>query len=117
MAVLTKAIEMYHSVKDAYLKVINLNTEEKDYKGSHLKAIINFRKRKSDKAMAMCVVNLKVRYDEVKNRSEITIREYLTNKYLYNEGEKYLAIVDCLLVLAQAAVTLPSTSIGPVEEI
>ena len=64
------AIQRYHSLKETYLEVVNSSSEEKVYKGTHLKDIITFTKQKNDKVISTHVVDLKVRYEEVKNRSK-----------------------------------------------
>ena len=69
-ATVLKAIQRYRSLKEAYLKVVNSSTEEKDFKGTHFKAVIHFKKQKDDKPVPTRVADLKVRYDEVKNKRE-----------------------------------------------
>jgi len=115
-AIVSKAIQRYHSLKEAYLKVVNSSTEEKDYKGAHFKAVIHFKKQKNDKSVPTRVADLKVRYEEVKNRSEWSIKEYLTDRELCNEGEEYLEIVERLLVPATVAmVPLAPVFVGQLE--
>ena len=87
-ATVLKAIQRYRSLKEAYLKVVNSSTEEKDFKGTHFKAVIHFKKQKDDKPVPTRVADLKVRYDEVKNKREWSIKEYLTDRFaLCNEGK------------------------------
>ena len=96
-ATVSKAIAKYHVLKEAYLKVINSGTEEKKFKGTHFKAVINFKKRKNDKSVPTRVADLKVRHEEVKNRSEWSLKEFLTDRDFCNEGEEYLVIVERLI--------------------
>jgi len=42
-ATVSKAIQRYHLLKEAYLKVVNSSTDEKEFKGTHFKAVINDR--------------------------------------------------------------------------
>ena len=117
-AIVSKAIQRYHSLKEAYLKVVNSSTEEKDFKGTHFKAVIHFKKQKNDKSVPTRVADLKVRYEEVKNTSEWSIKEYLTNREFCNEGEEYLEIVERLLVPAPVMMApLLSACDGQLEEI
>jgi len=83
---------------------VNSNTEEKDYKGTHFKAVIHFKKQNDDKPVSTRVADLKVRYDEAKNKREWSIKEYLTDKFaLYNEGKEYLENVELVLIPATVA--------------
>ena len=45
-ATVLKAIQRYHLLKEAYLKVVNSSTEDKDFKGTHFKAVIHFPKKR-----------------------------------------------------------------------
>ena len=78
-----------------YLEVINSNVEEKNYIGIHLKAIINYLKVKKDEKMQTRVADLKVRYNEIKSRTPLTVQQFLTDKG-YTEEED-ICITDRLL--------------------
>ena len=67
-------------------------------KSKEFKTVVNCRKRSGDKAVPTKAFYLKNRYHEVKNRSDITVREYLTQRgYTSNE---YDTVIDRLLAEA-----------------
>ena len=52
-------------------------------------------------------------YDEVKNKSEWSIKEYLNNRFtICNEGKEYLEIVERLLIPASVAMV----PLAPVDD-
>ena len=89
------AIDSYNKYKLAYLNVVSSNIEEKDYKCAQFKAIINYLKLKKDEAMPTHVVDLRVRYTEIKARKPLTMREFLTNEV--HCTEENINIFDRLL--------------------
>jgi len=52
----------------------------KDYKGKEYKICINWKRRDGDKAMPKKVVDLEKRFKETKDRSDITLMEFLSDR-------------------------------------
>ena len=92
--VILNAINAYNKNREAYHEVINSNVEEMNYKGAHYKAIINYLKVKKDEKMPTRVADLKVRYDEIKTRTPLTVQQFLTDKGYMEED---IRITDHLL--------------------
>ena len=58
---------------------------------SDLKAIIHFKKRKGDPAVPSKVPQLKARYEETKDRPDLTLKTYLADRgYEHNDVDRIL---------------------------
>ena len=108
------AILKYNKWKMAYDNIMQSGMEEKDYKSLQFKSIINFKKRKLDKVVPTKAENLKIRCEEAKQQNVVTVREYLTDRGLFQKGQPYLEIVD-KLILAQLAAKKRNALIATVE--
>ena len=102
----------YNTYKTAYFELYNGSVTESSYKSKEFKAVVNWKKRSGDKAVPTKALDLKHRYHEVKNRSNITVREYLTQREY--TGDEYDTVVDRLLV---EAVRNSSEEDVPVEDV
>ena len=88
----------YNTYKTAYFELCNGNVTESNYKSKEFKTVINWKKRSGNKYVPTKAFDLKNRYYEVKDRSDITIREYLTQRGY--TGNEYDSVIDCLLAEA-----------------
>ena len=69
--------------------------EAKDYGIADYKAIIHFKKIKSDKAVPSRAIGLKWRYEDIISRNNLSLVVYLTDRGYYND-EDIIAIADRL---------------------
>ena len=91
-----KAIDEYNKRKLEYDKVMAGTKQEKDYGVAEYKALIHFKKRKSDAAVPAGKTALARRYEDTKGRIAFTMQEYLTDRG-YDKDEESIAIVTRLL--------------------
>ena len=91
-----KAIDKYKKRKLEYDKVMDGTKQEKDNGIAEFKAVIHFKKWKSDAAVPAGKTALARRYEDTKGRIGFTIRKYL-NDCGYNKDEESIAIVTRLL--------------------
>ena len=106
------AIVKYNTYKTAYFELCNGNVTEINYKSKDFKAVVNWKKRSGDKAVPTKALDLKTRYHEVKNRCDITVREYLTERGY--TGDEYDTVIDRLLA---EAVEKSNDEDEPVEDV
>ena len=92
-----KAIEDYNKRKKSYEDLISCGKEEKYYKGREFKIWINWKKREGDKAMPKKVVDLENRYNEIKERPDISLIEYLHNRGFMKNDNPMKAIVEKMI--------------------
>jgi hypothetical protein len=78
--VIRNAIEEYKKRKEYYEAVKNSPKQETDYTVADYKAIIHFKKRKGDVAVPSKAIELKIRYDVVKDRPDMHLREFLLDR-------------------------------------
>ena len=75
-----KAIDEYNKRKLEYDKVMAGTKQEKDYGVAEYKAVIHFKKQKSDAAVPAGKTALARRYEDTKGRIAFTLQEYLTDR-------------------------------------
>ena len=90
-------IDKYHLYKKAYNDVQESVLQESEYKGKQFKAVIYWKKRDGDKAVPSKVADLKMRYEETKNRDDLDLHAYLTDRGLCKRGGGALKIL-CLVL-------------------
>ena len=75
-----KADRDYNKRKDEYAELIQSKLDAKNYKGKHYKIFVRWKKREEDKAVPTRVSDLKERFEQTKNRNDLTIEEYLKDR-------------------------------------
>ena len=78
--VVTNVIVEFNQRKRDYDNVFNSPTTSENYNISELKAIVHFKKRKGDAAVPSLKAQLKQRYDETKDRPELTLKQFLSDR-------------------------------------
>ena len=63
--------------------------------------MINWRKREGSKAVPSKVADLKIRYEETKDRSHLTLRAYLTYRGYTKTGSEFEDIANSPVVVAE----------------
>jgi hypothetical protein len=76
----TNVIVEFNQRKRDYDNVFNSPTTSENYNISELKAIVHFKKRKGDAAVPSLKAQLKQRYDETKDRPELTLKQFLSDR-------------------------------------
>ena len=95
--VVKKAIKDYNKRKKSYEDLISSRKEEKNYKGREFKIWINWKKREGNKAVSKKVVDLENRYNEIKERPDISLMEYLHNCGFMQNDNPMKAIVEKMI--------------------
>jgi hypothetical protein len=78
--VVTNVIVEFNQRKRDYDNVFNSPTTSENYNISELKAIVHFKNRKGDAAVPSLKAQLKQRYDETKDRPELTLKQFLSDR-------------------------------------
>ena len=82
-----KAIKEYQNRKRDYEQVQNSGKDEKEYTCGDLKALIHFKKRKTDGAVPTTLPALKVRYERVRERTILTLKDYMVKERNFTDEE------------------------------
>ena len=110
------AIAKYNSYKAEFEKLREKNIQESTYKGMELKVVINWKKREGDKAIPSKVADLKIRYDETKDRSDLTLRAYLTDRGYTKTGSGFEDIANSLVVAAEESAVEGTVIAAAIDE-
>ena len=78
--VVTNVIVEFNQRKRDYDNVFNSPTTSENYNISELKAIVHFKNRRGDAAVPSLKAQLKQRYDETKDRPELTLKQFLSDR-------------------------------------
>jgi hypothetical protein len=78
--VVTNVIVEFNQRKRDYDNVFNSPTTSENYNISELKAIVHFKNRKGDAAVPSLKAQLKQRYDETKDRPELILKQFLSDR-------------------------------------
>jgi hypothetical protein len=78
--IIKNAVDEYKKRKGEYEKVQNSPKTADNYVGSDFKAIIHYKKRKGDPAVPSNVPQLRARYEETKDRTDLTLETYLADR-------------------------------------
>ena len=99
--IIKNAVDEYKKRKGEYEIVQNSPKTADNYVGSDFKAIIHYKKRKGDPAVPSNVPQLRARYEETKDRVNLTLEAYLADRGY--EGEDVDRVL-CLLASELVAV-------------
>ena len=110
------AIAKYNSYKAEFEKLREKNIQESTYKGKEFKVVINWKKREGDKAIPSKVSDLKIRYNETKDRSDLTLRAYLTDRGYTKTGSGFEDIANSLVVAAEESAVEGTVIAAAIDE-
>ena len=84
-----KAVNKFNKQKLAYLELVQSGKDDTKYSNEDYKKLIYFKKRKSEKAVPTRAIDLKQRYNDIKERESHTLKEHLTNCGFYADLDNF----------------------------
>ena len=83
-----KAIVEYHKGKEEPEAVLSIDKQWSDMTVTELKAVVHWKKRKTDKSVPGVKVNLQERYNEIVGRADRSLEEFLADTGHHKENQK-----------------------------
>ena len=115
-----KAIAKFNEWKDQYTTLIASNVSETQYTTKNKKMIISFKKLKDDAAVPTKAAEIKARYETIKGRPVMTLKQYLTDRGLYNGsivGDSDAEVESNMLELPADDLESDDDLVGRVEDV
>ena len=91
--VVLKGVRDFNRRRDDYLDLIQSKLDAKDYKGKHYKTVVKWKKREKDKAVPTKVSELRERFEQTKDRTNLTIMEYFEDRGFLQADSQFRDVV------------------------
>ena len=102
------------------MTLIASNVSEAQYTTKNKKLIISFKKLKDDAAVPTKAAEIKARYETIKDRPVMTLKQYLTDRGLYNGsivGNSDAEVESNMIALTMDDLESNDDLVGRIEEL